>query len=44
MPGTWNPGRWRGLPIKQQPQWPDAAELASAEETPEDLAPTGLRR
>ena len=32
MPGTWNPGRWRGLPIKQQPQWPDAAELASAEE------------
>ena len=32
MPGTWNPGRWRGLPIKQQPQWPDAAALASAEE------------
>ena len=32
MPGTWNPGRWRGLPIKQQPQWPDAAALASAVE------------
>ena len=32
MPGTWNPGRWRGLSIKQQPQWPDAAALASAEE------------
>ena len=32
MPSTWSPGRWRGLPIKQQPQWPDAAALASAEE------------
>ena len=32
MPGTWKPGRWQGLPIKQQPTWPDAAALASAEE------------
>ena len=32
MPGTWDPGRWRGLPIKQQPTWPDAAALAEAEE------------
>ena len=32
MPGTWNPGRWRGLPIKQQPAWPDAAALADVEE------------
>ena len=32
MPGTWNPGRWRGLPIKQQPTWPDAAALTEAEE------------
>ena len=32
MPGTWNPGRWRGLPIKQQPAWPDAVALADVEE------------
>ena len=32
MPGTWNPGRWRGLPIKQQPAWPDAGALADVEE------------
>ena len=32
MPGTWNPGRWRGLPIKQQPTWPDAAALTEVEE------------
>ena len=32
MPGTWNPGRWRGLPIRQQPTWPDAAALGSVEE------------
>ena len=32
MPGTWNPGRWQGLPIRQQPAWPDAAALAAVEE------------
>ncbi len=31
MPGTWGPGRWRSLPIKQQPAWPDKAALASVE-------------
>lgn len=31
MPGTWSPERWRGLPIRQQPVWPDAAALASVE-------------
>ena len=31
MPGTWSPGRWRALPIEQQPIWPDKAALASAE-------------
>ena len=32
MPGTWTPGRWRGLPIRQQPAWPDAAALADVVE------------
>ena len=31
MPGTWSPDRWRGLPIRQQPAWPDAAVLAAVE-------------
>ena len=39
MPGTWHPGRWRGLPIKQQPTWPDAAALASAKERLETSPP-----
>ena len=31
MPGTWSPDRWRGLPIRQQPAWPDVAALAAVE-------------
>ena len=31
MPGTWSPERWRGLPIRQQPVWPDAAALTAVE-------------
>ena len=31
MPGTWSPDRWRGLPIRQQPAWPDTAALAAVE-------------
>ena len=27
MPGKWTPDSWRGLPIRQQPDYPDAAVL-----------------
>ncbi len=27
MPGKWTPDSWRGLPIRQQPDYPDAAAL-----------------
>ncbi|MCE2926606.1 MAG: 3-deoxy-7-phosphoheptulonate synthase class II [Rickettsiales bacterium] len=30
---TWNPDSWRTLPIKQQPSYPDAAQLREVEET-----------
>ena len=39
MAGTWNPGRWRGLPIKQQPTWPDASAIASVEERLRHMPP-----
>ena len=29
----WNPDSWRALPIKQQPSYPDAAQLREVEET-----------
>ena len=29
---AWNPGSWRGLPIRQAPEYPDAARLAAMEE------------
>src|SRR5258708_36961558 len=28
---SWNPSSWRGRPIKQVPQYPDAAALAALE-------------
>src|SRR3982751_4061344 len=31
MTAQWNPGSWRGKPIKQVPQYPDASALASVE-------------
>ena len=30
MAKSWSPDSWRGFPIKQQPQWPDEAELDRA--------------
>jgi 3-deoxy-7-phosphoheptulonate synthase len=30
MAKDWSPDSWRGFPIKQQPQWPDAAGLERA--------------
>ena len=30
MPETWTPSGWRGLPIRQQPDYPDAAALEAA--------------
>ena len=30
MPETWTPSGWRGLPIRQQPDYPDAAALEVA--------------
>ena len=30
---TWSPESWRGKPIQQQPQYPDAAHLARVEQT-----------
>jgi hypothetical protein len=30
MAETWQLGSWRKLPIKQQPQYPDAAKLEAA--------------
>ncbi|MEM1306723.1 MAG: 3-deoxy-7-phosphoheptulonate synthase class II [Pseudomonadota bacterium] len=32
MSGVWSPDSWRGLPIVQVPEYPDAAKLAEAEE------------
>ena len=31
MSGKWTPDSWRGLPIKQQPQYPDAAQVDAVE-------------
>src|SRR5437016_9446736 len=31
MTAPWNPGSWRGKPIKQVPQYPDASALATVE-------------
>ena len=33
MPGTWTPASWRGLPIRQMPDYPDQAALEAAERT-----------
>ncbi len=33
MPTTWSPDSWRGKPIQQVPDYPDAAALSAAEET-----------
>ena len=30
---AWSPESWRGKPIQQQPQYPDAAHLARVEQT-----------
>ena len=30
MPGKWTPDSWHGLPIRQQPDYPDAAALDAA--------------
>ncbi len=30
MAKSWSPDSWRGFPIKQQPQWPDEADLDRA--------------
>ena len=32
MEDKWTPDRWRTRPITQQPEWPDAAQLAEVEE------------
>ncbi len=32
MTGRWTPESWRGLPIEQQPEYPDAAALTAVEE------------
>ncbi|HYK78998.1 MAG TPA: 3-deoxy-7-phosphoheptulonate synthase, partial [Micropepsaceae bacterium] len=31
MAESWNPSSWRGKPIKQVPQYPDAAALSAVE-------------
>src|ERR1700746_409844 len=31
MAETWNPATWRGKPIKQVPEYPNAAQLAAVE-------------
>ena len=31
MPERWTPDSWRGKPIVQVPQYPDAAKLAAVE-------------
>ncbi|HEU5263211.1 MAG TPA: 3-deoxy-7-phosphoheptulonate synthase, partial [Gaiellaceae bacterium] len=36
---TWTPSSWRELPARQQPEWPDAAALASARERLAGLPP-----
>jgi len=33
MPGTWTPTSWRGLPIRQAPDYPDQAALDAVEAT-----------
>ncbi|WP_288476077.1 3-deoxy-7-phosphoheptulonate synthase, partial [uncultured Pseudomonas sp.] len=33
MSAPWSPTSWRGLPIQQQPEYPDKARLADVERT-----------
>lgn len=36
---TWNPGSWRSLSVKQQPNWPDLPELERVEKELSTLPP-----
>ena len=36
---TWSPSSWRGLPVSQQPEWPDPAALEAARERLRSLPP-----
>jgi len=36
---TWTPSSWRDFPVSQQPEWPDPAALAAAEERLRGLPP-----
>jgi 3-deoxy-7-phosphoheptulonate synthase len=36
---TWTPSSWHGIPARQQPEWPDEAELAAARERLSGLPP-----
>ena len=39
MAGKWRPDSWRGMPIKQVPEYPDPKALASVEETLRNFPP-----
>jgi 3-deoxy-7-phosphoheptulonate synthase len=39
MTGRWTPESWRGLPIEQQPEYPDAAALATVEDRIKNYPP-----
>jgi len=36
---VWTPGRWRDLPVEQQPEWPDAHDLEQTLKTLSSLPP-----
>src|SRR6185312_15599668 len=39
MAGKWRPDSWRGMPVKQVPEYPDAAALSSVEESLRNFPP-----